>query len=53
MNLQQYIAIPTSGLSVAVAKELLIPDPPDFARGVEIIENGTKSGTAENNPKSN
>jgi hypothetical protein len=53
MNSQQYIAIPTSGLSIAVEKELLIPDPPDFARGVEIIQNGTKCGTTGHNPKSN
>jgi hypothetical protein len=53
MNSSHYVAIPTSGLSIAVARELLIPDPPSIAKGVEIIEHGTNEGTTGNDPESN
>lgn len=53
MYSDQYVAIPTSGLSVAVAAELLIPDPPSFAKGMEIIENATNKDSTRNNPESN
>ena len=49
---QQYVAIPTSGLSIAIARELLIPDPIDVAKGVEIIKNAANSGTTSNNIES-
>jgi hypothetical protein len=45
--------IPTSGVSVAVAKELLIPDPIDLAKGVEILENATNTRPTTNDTKSN
>ena len=53
MNSQQYIAIPTSGLSIAVAMELLIPDPVDIAKGMEIIQNATNTRPTTDDTKSN
>ena len=53
MNSDQYIAIPTSGLSIAVAIELLIPDPVDIAKGVEIIQNATNTRPTTNDSNSN
>jgi hypothetical protein len=44
--------IPSSGISVAVQKELLVPDPVNIAKGVEIIQNATNSGPATNDTKS-
>ena len=48
-----YLAIPTSGLSIAVAMELLIPDPVDIAKGVEIIEHATLTRPTADDTKSN
>jgi hypothetical protein len=48
-----YLAVPTSGLSIAVAMELLVPDPIDIAKGVEIIQNATLTRPTTNDTKSN
>ena len=52
MNSDYYV-IPTSGLSIAVAMELLVPDPIDIAKGVEIIQNATNTRPTTNDTKSN
>lgn len=41
--------IAESGLAKAVEQELLIPDPINFAKGIEIINNATNDRTANNN----
>ena len=48
-----YLAITTSGLSIAVAMELLVPDPVDIAKGVEIIQNATNTRPTTDDTKSN
>lgn len=44
--------IAESGLAKAVELELLVPDPPNFAKGIEIINNATNKPTTTNNNKS-
>jgi hypothetical protein len=45
--------IEESGLAKAIEMELLIPDPINIAKGVEIIENATNDRTTRNNTESN
>ena len=45
--------IATSGIALAVQKELDIPDPIDIARGVEILNNAANTRPTTNDTKSN
>ena len=44
--------IAESGLAKAVELELLIPDPPNFAKGIEIINNATNQRTTPDDSES-
>jgi hypothetical protein len=44
--------IAESGLAKAIEQELLIPDPINIAKGVEIINNGTNTRTTTDNNES-
>ena len=44
--------IAESGLAKAVELELLIPDPPNLAKGMEILENATNDRTTKYDNKS-
>ena len=45
--------VPTNELSIAVASELLIPDPINIVKGMEIIENATNTSTTRDDTESN
>jgi|DEB19_MinimDraft_3_1074340.scaffolds.fasta_scaffold05798_5 hypothetical protein len=44
--------IATSGVAKAAELELLVPDPP-ITLGLQIIQNGTNTGTTKDDTKSN